>query len=394
MKLLGVFLNNEVRTGGHRRYLELIEGLARRGNDVLVILNDALPWRPSAARELRLSVRYTRGKDRFIGSLYLNALRSARISERELGKREWIVVFGETHWKSALLLQEECGARIAFAFRSDRIEVGMAFLRYDRGSPLDVAKTVADIAVTRLRERTIARKSDLLFFQSAHDRDVFSARNSGCLGRARVIPGDIMQPRFEQRFANSNSSSSCKRLLYVGTLGVRKGLRYLLSALQSLPADALGGVSLAIVAVGRDYSKFEPAIRQLRERMRVDFHGRVDSVFPLMVESDLLVLPSLFDSYPNSVLEALHVGLPVIASSVGGIPEMLGDDALLFRPGDAASLAGTLRSMITDIGSYARARELCAARREAFRFDWAGRFDEALRNAKGDATQGGFRSEA
>lgn len=394
MKLLGVFLNNEVRTGGHRRYLELIEGLARRGNDVLVILNDALPWRPSAARELRLSVRYTRGKDRFIGSLYLNALRSARISERELGKREWIVVFGETHWKSALLLQEECGARIAFAFRSDRIEVGMAFLRYDRGSPLDVAKTVADIAVTRLRERTIARKSDLLFFQSTHDRDVFSARNSGCLGRARVIPGDIMQPRFEQRFTNSNSSSSCKRLLYVGTLGVRKGLRYLLSALQSLPADALAGVSLAIVAVGRDYSKFEPAIRQLRERMRVDFHGRVDSVFPLMVESDLLVLPSLFDSYPNSVLEALHVGLPVIASSVGGIPEMLGDDALLFRPGDAASLAGTLRSMITDIGSYARARELCAARREAFRFDWAGRFDEALRNAKGDATQGGFRSEA
>jgi glycosyltransferase involved in cell wall biosynthesis len=394
MKILGVFFNNEIRTGGHRRYLELIEGLARRGNDVLVLLNEALEWRPSAARALRLPVRYTRGKDRFIGSLYLNALRSARIGKRELGEREWVVVFGETHWKSALFLQEACGPRIAFAFRSDRIEAGMAFLRYDRGTPLDVAKTVADIAVTRVRERRIARKADLLFFQSAHDRDAFAARNPRCLGRTRVIPGDIMQPRFEERFENANASSSCRRLLYVGTLGVRKGLRYLLSALQSLPADALAGVSLAIVAVGKDYPKFEPAIRQLRERMRVDFHGRVDSVFPLMVESDLLVLPSLFDSYPNSVLEALHVGLPVIASSVGGIPEMLGDDALLFRPGDAASLAGSLRSMITDTGAYERARKLCAARREAFRFDWAGRFDEALRDATNDAIQGGFGNEA
>jgi glycosyltransferase involved in cell wall biosynthesis len=78
---------------------------------------------------------------------------------------------------------------------------------------------------------------------------------------------------------------------------------------------------------------------------------------------DLFALPSLQDNYPNTLVEAMACGLPVAASAVGGIPDLVRhmDTGLLAEKGDAAQLAGRLEALLAD--AALRARLGAAARR-------------------------------
>jgi hypothetical protein len=60
MNILGVFLNNQARTGGDRRYLELMESLAARGNTVIVIMNDFYDYQPQYIKVIGLAIKYIR----------------------------------------------------------------------------------------------------------------------------------------------------------------------------------------------------------------------------------------------------------------------------------------------------------------------------------------------
>ena len=82
----------------------------------------------------------------------------------------------------------------------------------------------------------------------------------------------------------------------------------------------------------------------------VRFLGHRDDVSVLLGESDLFVLPSLSEAFPNSVIEAMAAGLPVVATAVGGIVELVehGKTGLLVRPGDPHDLAEAVRQLVND----------------------------------------------
>jgi glycosyltransferase involved in cell wall biosynthesis len=83
---------------------------------------------------------------------------------------------------------------------------------------------------------------------------------------------------------------------------------------------------------------------------RVRFVGFHEDVRPAVADFDVLVLPSRQEPYGRSILEAMALGTPVVASRVGGVPEILshGADALLVPPGDPAALAEALGSLLDD----------------------------------------------
>ena len=108
------------------------------------------------------------------------------------------------------------------------------------------------------------------------------------------------------------------------------------------------------------------------------FHGRIDRPLSLVAGADLLVIPSLYDSFPNTVLEALYVGTPVIGSDAAGIRTMLRHEELLFPRGDATALADRLQTLIDDPEAFRRVCTLAADRRETFDFDWAERWEQAI----------------
>jgi glycosyltransferase involved in cell wall biosynthesis len=115
--------------------------------------------------------------------------------------------------------------------------------------------------------------------------------------------------------------------------------------------------------------------------------GRLGDPFPEVGRADLMIVPSLFDSYPDTILEALHAGTPVIGTRVGGIPDILQHHELLFEPGSVEALCDKIRALYRDPERYRRARELCRARRERFLFDWAGEFERVMLAGRATASR-------
>lgn len=369
MKIIGLFLNNEIRTGGHTRYLELLSGIGEKGHLVTLYKNSFLERNVEHVSPINIPFRYTWDKRRFLG------IRIKKLVLREMRSRpveaDWIVIFGETHWPAAKALSHRYGIPVLYALRSDSVAEARSYLSLESPGLLRRARLHAMILYNRAREADIARHAAIIAFQSEHDRDAFVSRNSRAAGKTSVIRGDIRQARFKAAYANTNRSTACRKLLFVGTLGTRKGLAYLLKAMAALPDSIKKSVSLDILAAGTDYEPFDAIIREAGLSGNVRFHGKVSNPLDFMKEADLLVAPSLFDSYPNVVLEALHVGLPVIGSRVGGIPDMLSREELIFEPASVTTLAECLGKIVQSNDHYMMIRRLCAERRGYFDFDWA-----------------------
>ncbi|HYI37228.1 MAG TPA: glycosyltransferase, partial [Thermoleophilaceae bacterium] len=132
------------------------------------------------------------------------------------------------------------------------------------------------------------------------------------------------------------------RLLNVAALAEKKGHRFLLEAMTRLPR-----ATLQIVGDGELRSDLERQTRELGLTDRVSFLGEQPKheVARLMREASLFVLPSLAENLPVVLIEAMASGLPSVATSVGGVPEMLGpEDGELVEPGDAGALAAGIRA--------------------------------------------------
>lgn len=138
-------------------------------------------------------------------------------------------------------------------------------------------------------------------------------------------------------------------ILFLGEVGERKGVPTLLEAAAR---PELAGLSWRMIVAGNgDLAFYEAEAERLGVAGRVTFPGWQDeaAVARLLGEADLLVLPSKAENQPISILNAMSAGLPVVASNVGAIPEMVedGESGILVRPGDPAALAGALGELVS-----------------------------------------------
>ena len=126
----------------------------------------------------------------------------------------------------------------------------------------------------------------------------------------------------------------------VGRLEEQKGHRFLLDALDRLRAQGLDAV-LLLVGGGREEAALREQAARLALGERVCFLGMRDDLGDLFRAMDLFVMPSLWEGLSLAMLSAMAAGLPVVATHVGGVPEVLGDDerGFVLPPGDAAALA-------------------------------------------------------
>lgn len=152
-------------------------------------------------------------------------------------------------------------------------------------------------------------------------------------------------------------ASAPPRLVSVGRLSPEKGYAGLLAALSSLAAQGRE-FSLTIVGGGPSADAIRHQAETLGLTERIEFTGPLPerSTLARMAEADIFVLPSLMEGLPVVLIEALALQLPVVASRVAGIPELVEEDATgrLFTPSDWAGLERVLGGLMDDHRAWTR----------------------------------------
>jgi glycosyltransferase involved in cell wall biosynthesis len=165
-----------------------------------------------------------------------------------------------------------------------------------------------------------------------------------------VVVYNGVQKEGEGVLPEALSTRSHPRIVTVGRLVPWKGIPGLIDAV-SIARDEFPNISLTIVGDGPDRVTLE-AYTDTRLQSAISFTGALSHADTLAVigSSDVFVLNSTYEGLSHLLIEAASLGVPIVATSVGGNPEVVTDgvSGLLVPPGDPEALAKALKRMSTD----------------------------------------------
>ena len=214
----------------------------------------------------------------------------------------------------------------------------------------------ARLLVYRLLERVVARGADLVLCVSSDLEERMRSAGARRTGRA-IVPA----PAVPSSASGVGDAAATGRpvVLAVGRLAAQKDLGTLIEAAarwRDLDPPPL----LAIAGDG-------PLVGELRAKaasLGVDaaFLGHRDDVPSLLAAATVFALPSRWEGQPLVLQEALQAGAAIVATRVGGIPDLVGDAAVLVSPGDPPALAAAVAAILTDPSLAARLRAAASRR--------------------------------
>jgi glycosyltransferase involved in cell wall biosynthesis len=191
-------------------------------------------------------------------------------------------------------------------------------------------------------ERLLSLRTELFLFESAFARKAYEAMVGTPRGIVHVVPNGISAAEMSPVAPDPGAAN----LLSVGEFRHIKGTDVLIDALAELHRSGRR-VSLAIAGDGEEAPALREQVARLGLTDAIRFLGHTPAR-QAFAHGRLLVVPSRADSLPYVVIEAGGAGIPIIASGVGGIPEILGPDAKMVPPGHPARLALAIAAALDD----------------------------------------------
>lgn len=231
-------------------------------------------------------------------------------------------------------------------------------------------------------QKRVARRMPHLAAVSTAARDDLIADFGVRADRVRVIPNgvdtDLFRPLDLPReaghivaIASSDQPS--------------KGLQYLVEAVAKLATER--DVRLSIVGRGGEGAHFAGALDRFGLRNEVSILGRLEplALVATLNRAEVAVVPSLYEGFSLPAIEAMAAGTPLVATTGGAIPEVLGDAGLLVPPGDSGALAHAIgrvlddRALRSDMSSAGRSRALERFSWRSAAESWVDLYREAIR---------------
>ncbi|MFD6493325.1 glycosyltransferase family 4 protein [Streptomyces sp. NPDC059944] len=213
----------------------------------------------------------------------------------------------------------------------------------------------------RLLERRVARAASVVLGTSsdlvdrARRRGARDARLAAVALPAQRPPVEPTDPdRYRHKARAELGSTDRPLLMAVGSLDRQRGYDTLLDAARAW--CRLDPVPLLVIA-GEGPLRAVLQRRIEDEELPVRLIGRRDDITELLAAADLALLPSSWESRSVLAQEALHARVPLVATSVGGIPELVGDAAELVPYGDARALGDTVVRLLADPARQEELRE-------------------------------------
>lgn len=218
-------------------------------------------------------------------------------------------------------------------------------------------------------QRMMWRWADQLLSVSENHRQALAQTMGVAADRIQAIPNGVALDRFQERSTTTalrqrfHIPSGHVVIGSVGRLVEVKHYHHLITALAGLIRQQMP-ISGVLIGDGPLRSALQEQAETLGIAERVHFLGRRDDVPALLPLLDLFVLPSRSEGMSNTILEAMATGLPVVATAVGGTPEMVvdGETGRLVLPEDPKGLEAVLATLLANaeqrryMGQQARRR--------------------------------------
>ena len=173
---------------------------------------------------------------------------------------------------------------------------------------------------TRMTSKSILQNADAVL---ALTEDMKQKMREICDRDISVVPNGIDLKRFEIS-SGEKKEGSAKTIIFVGRLHPVKGVQYLIEAM-AIVHQQMPDVKLVIVGDGVERARLEELAEKLNLNGCIQFAGQVpqESIPRLMHQADVFALSSLSEGLPVVILEAMAAGLPIVATKVGGIPDIV-----------------------------------------------------------------------
>ena len=203
-------------------------------------------------------------------------------------------------------------------------------------------------------ERLLMRRTGAFLFESAYGLEVFKAKIGTPSGVVRVVHNGVRREELEPIRPDGDAAD----FVYVGEMRALKGVNLLLDAIALLRTKDWNG-SAFLYGDGPDRAALEARVAALDLASHVHLYPPRPAREAFRT-GRVLVVPSRAESLPYIVLEAAAASIPLVATNVGGIPEIFGPDTTaLVPPGDAATLAAAMLAAFAG-GAAARTARLHA----------------------------------
>ncbi len=209
-------------------------------------------------------------------------------------------------------------------------------------------------------EKLTASLKDKIICVSEYDRGVALKKKISSPSKLITIPngiglnpGDFLNQqsaRLElQKIPGSASRVPRSAIGTIANLYPTKGLQYLIEAASNLLKDNPDLIFM-IIGEGDERKKLESLIKQYNLTDNFFLLGNIKDAYKYLKAFDIFVLPSVKEGWPYTLLEALRAGLPIIATRVGGIPEIITDNenGLLVPPANPDSLQKAIKKLLAD----------------------------------------------
>lgn len=347
-------ISNKSWGGGEQYALDLCKALEERGHSTAVITRSGYPAvdKPFADAGIAVGHLPLRGALDILSPLVLS---------RILDRLEGPVVVHVHNFKDALV-----ALRARRLMKSDR----------RRGLRVVCTRHLVRPAKTGRLDRGTYRDLDALIFVSDAARAAFMATAPADLNSDPRIC--VIHNAIPTRGTGKNSTDGADapvsanapelsepsekfRFLFAGRIAPEKGLDVLVEAFRRVELARPGAATLTVCGTG-DSRTVMPIVRTTRAPEldgKVTWAGHVDDISAEIVRADAGVVPSRApEAFGLAALEFMAAGIPVIASEIGALPEVIGPDGILVPPDDPAALADAMLRLIDS-------PELCARLGEA-----------------------------
>lgn len=203
----------------------------------------------------------------------------------------------------------------------------------------------------RIKELLLNKKSSCVIFCSQAAHQAYVKAYGGELSRYEILYNGIDVDLFTPKISDETEKKEYYVIGCVGSFAEHKGQEYLIKAVRAVDKDFEHPIKLVLVGKGEKL----PRLRELTVKLKIDdivfFHDVVSDVSSLIDWFDVFVMPSVFkEGLGIALLEAMAAGKPVVATNVGGIPEIIEDgvNGFLIPPRKPKAISDAVLKILKD----------------------------------------------